>query len=77
MVEYHIYQQALPRGLAVFLERMGIPRDEFLRRYKAYNTRASAISARHYDVSTSFRTTSDVPEHSEGVITTERKQYVS
>ena len=73
MVEYHIYQQALPRSLAVFLDKMGIPQEEFVRRYQAYHAGASKISAIQHDTSTSSKTFSDVPEHSGGVITTECK----
>ncbi|XP_020604729.1 vascular endothelial growth factor C-like isoform X2 [Orbicella faveolata] len=62
---------ALPRGLAVFLEKMEIPRDEFMRRYQAYKAGASPISVIRHDASTSSQTSSDVPEHSGGVNTTE------
>lgn len=63
---------ALPRGLAVFLEKMGIPREEFIRRYRAHNAGASsAMSTIQHDTSTSYQISSDVPEYSGGVITTE------
>ena len=77
LVEYYIFQQALPRSLAVFLEQMGIPREEFIRRYRAHHARASPISAIQHDTSTIYQTSSDVPEYSGGVNTTERKQYVN
>lgn len=64
-----VESKVLPRGLVVFLDKIGIPLDNLLKN-RGSRPHVSAISARRYDATTRSQASSDTPEHSSGVKTT-------
>ena len=66
----YVSLQALPRGFAIFLEKMGIL-DQYLD--STMSGQKPAISTTQNDETTRFLTLGDTPEHSSGLSTTKRK----